>query len=485
MLLKIASRKSDLAKLQAYTVAERLSAHSSNLKIEHIFSASFGDLNPDISLDKMPTKGVFTEDFIEGIKNRSFDIVVHSWKDLPTDLSSDSLLFTLKREDPRDVLIIRKDALLKIKRSKKLEVLTSSPRRVHHIGPFIKDFFPFEITEVHCPEVRGNIPTRLKKLINKEGDALVMAKAALDRLLTAPQEEFSQVKSQLQEYLAECQFMILPLSLFPTAAAQGALAIEVHKDNKEVVKLIKKIHCSDTSKNVEKERTLLSSFGGGCHQKLGMTSVSHKNGQYFSVSGMSPEGKVIKSVEFESINKHKKSSKELFKAPNIFKRKVLEVSIPNKDLYIAKSCALPISFKQENHIIFTSGLSSWKKLAKRGLWVSGSSESLGENWGRSIDLLFNKKIDWLKLSHTGAPNQKLATYELVPNKELPDLRNTQYFFWSSGSQFEHAVKKQPEIVKAFHSCGPGNTYNIISKRIPAERLQIYLSYEQWYQNKEG
>jgi hydroxymethylbilane synthase len=87
--------------------------------------------------------------------------------------------------------------------------------------------------------------------------------------------------------------MVLPLSHFPTAAAQGALAIEVNINNQEVINLLEKVHCQDTYQNVSKERELLSCFGGGCHQKLGMTSLSHTYGNYFSVSGVKPNGESI------------------------------------------------------------------------------------------------------------------------------------------------------------------------------------------------
>ncbi|MBK24902.1 MAG: hydroxymethylbilane synthase [Halobacteriovorax sp.] len=484
MLIKIASRKSDLARLQAYIVAEELKEAFHEVNIEHLFSASFGDLNPDIPLDQMPTKGAFTEDFKEGIKNREFDLVVHSWKDLPTDLPKDSLLFTLKREDPRDLLIIRKDSIQK----RDLKVLTSSPRRIHHIEPFIKSYFPHKIDTVECPEVRGNIPTRLKKLIQKEGDALIMAKAALDRLLTAKKEEFAEVKKELREYLDLCQFMVLPLAEFPTAAAQGALAIEVHKDNHEIIALLEKIHCPQTFKNVKRERELLKSFGGGCHQKLGMTSIPHECGDYFSVSGETPSREAIKSLELigqKNNSSLKISRDEIFEDPKFFKRKKIEVDIRESDLYIAKDYALPDNFTQGEKLIATSGLSSWKKLAAKGLWVTCSSESLGEEYGRNIEVLLNRSIKWTKLSHSHAPGKKIATYELVPLKEQPDLSGKKYFYWMSGSQFELALSNNPELTKAFHACGPGNTRSTILKYIPSENLEIYLSYDQWYQSKIG
>lgn len=482
MLLKIASRKSDLARLQAYIVAEALQAVDNSIEVEHLFSASFGDMNPDIPLDQMPSKGAFTEDFKNGIANGEFDLVVHSWKDLPTDLPATSQLFTLKREDPRDLLIVRKDCVEK----DSLKILTSSPRRIHHIAPFLKEFYPRELKSIECPEVRGNIPTRLEKLIRGDGDALIMAKAALDRLLSATKPEFDPVVKDIRDNLSQCHFMVLPLSHFPTAAAQGALAIEVNKENAQVIEVLKKVHCSKTFENVKRERNLLRSYGGGCHQKLGMTSVPHEHGDYFSVSGISPQGEEIKNVEL--INSRTKETVDencLFQSQNFFTRNSLEAEIPQADLYVPRDHALPSNYVQRESLLFTSGTSTWKKLAKRGYWVCGTSESLGENWGRDIDRLLGREIHWTKLSHKDAPGEKISTYELVPKDELPEMANKTHFYWMSGSQFNLALDKNPDLKTAHHACGPGSTHSIISKVIPTERLEIYLSYEEWYQSKRG
>jgi hydroxymethylbilane synthase len=79
----------------------------------------------------------------------------------------------------------------------------------------------------------------------------------------------------------------------------------------------------------------------------------------------------------------------------------------------------------------------------------------------------------------------LATYELSPLELLPDLDEKNYFYWMSASQFNLALQKSPEIISKNHACGPGYTHSEISKVIPEERLEIYLSYEKWYQSKIG
>jgi hydroxymethylbilane synthase len=505
MLLKMASRKSDLARLQAYIVANELSRVTKR-PIEHLFSSSFGDNNPDISLMNMPAKGVFTQDFDKGLKDSTFDLVVHSWKDLPTDLPETSVIYTLKRADPRDLLLCKKSSWDNIKDTKSLKILTSSPRRVHHLDQFIPSFFPIPIEHLTCHEVRGNIPTRIKKLIDGDEHALVVAKAAIDRLLndvpTKHQGEFSEVQEQLRAYLNLCNFMVLPLAQFPTAAAQGALAIEVHRDRTDIREIVEKIHCSQTFEHVSKERITLSRFGGGCHQKLGMTSRPHPHGTLFSVSGKDPQNETIKSLEF-------KSSKEKINTPaihedelypqlgqnnSLYERKTLEVELPLAPyLFVTKDSALP---KKWNHqqlqekVIWTSGLTTWRKLAKRGIWVHGSCESLGETDSLTLESIRGQKdIRWTKLTHKASPkvgpHEHYATYELTTKStaDLPDLKGKKHFYWMSGSQFKMAFEHEPSIKEAQHACGPGLSYDEITQHLSHDNpAQIYLNYEQWYES---
>lgn len=125
--------------------------------------------------------------------------------------------------------------------------------------------------------------------------------------------------------------------------------------------------------------------------------------------------------------------------------------------------------------------------------MHGSSESLGESESARIDILAGEKIQWAKLSHqegyvSGQDNMQLVpTYELKTEIDIQDLENKDAFFWNSGSQYLAAVALKPEIRKAYHSSGPGNTYEIVKKDLianstySAEKLTIYLDQENWRQ----
>src|SRR5205823_2124947 len=104
-------------------------------------------------------------------------------------------------------------------------ILTSSPRRGYNLDSFLPTALPTQIDELIFEPVRGNVPTRVRKMWQPGTDGLIVAKAALDRLLEAPEPEFAATQSELRNALAQCRWMVLPLRANPTAAAQGALAI--------------------------------------------------------------------------------------------------------------------------------------------------------------------------------------------------------------------------------------------------------------------
>ncbi|MFN9069193.1 MAG: hydroxymethylbilane synthase, partial [Bdellovibrionales bacterium] len=181
MQLRISSRKSDLARIQAYQVGEAIKAHHPNLEIIYQFRSSLGDQNQEDPLWKMPSKGVFTEDFKKDLLSGEADLVVHSWKDLPTAMGDEThIACTLPRADSRDLLLFKKISLGK----GHLNLLSSSPRRSWNLTPLLAQLMPFKVSKLDFSIVRGNVQTRIRKLLeNPEADGLIVAKAALDRLL--------------------------------------------------------------------------------------------------------------------------------------------------------------------------------------------------------------------------------------------------------------------------------------------------------------
>ena len=222
-MIKIISRKSDLAVIQAEMVAQALTQVDKNISISFIKKETEGDLDQLTSLSLLSNIGVFTNDIRESLVNNEADIAVHSLKDLPVEQQEDTTVVSmLKRADSRDILFVKKESINKLNNNE-FKILTSSPRRAYNFSNFIESLIPFSPSNISYEDVRGNIPTRLKKLLNGNHQGLVVAKAAIDRLVGYGYEDLSiEIKDLLDKFL----WMVIPLSLNPCAAGQGAIAIE-------------------------------------------------------------------------------------------------------------------------------------------------------------------------------------------------------------------------------------------------------------------
>jgi hydroxymethylbilane synthase len=508
MRIKIAARQSDLARLQAYRVGEALVAAKPDIKIDYLFSTSLGDQNQTDPLWQMPEKGVFTQDLTLKLIAGECDMVVHSWKDLPTEDREETVIAaTLPRADARDVLLVKKSALVDLAKGDKiLKIFSSSPRRQYNLSRILPELLPFSPQLEFLP-VRGNIQTRVKKLLAKDSPAqgLVVAKAALDRLILSHEDEFLPTRLHLQSALKDCCWMVLPAFENPPAPAQGALAIEVLKSRADLQSFLRQINCNITFENVLKERETLKKYGGGCHQKIGVYSAKYSFGDVHVVRGQTPAGEKIQVTDVQSKQAHvfkrsgfvaPKSISEIFPvqmADAIFyQRKMRKVELQQlfgRDLWVARADAWPQDYRAtQDQVVWASGLRTWRKLAKLGVWVNGSQEGLGESANPNQDLQLNalarRALQFVKLSHSEAEGLSalplVQTYDLEELNELPDLSNKSYFFWASYSQFARALKAYPQIKRAYHACGPGHSYTLIKKALgESAALDIYLNYQSW------
>ncbi len=491
MRVTIASRRSDLARIQAYQVGEALRAAHPQIEINYSFHESLGDKNLNDPLWKMPEKGVFTQDFREGLLRGEFDLVVHSWKDLAIEDDPETeIVTTLPRADQRDVLLIREDRWAGIENTGVLTIFTSSPRRAHNLDSFLPAVLPAKISEVRFENVRGNVPTRVRKLLDGDADGLIVAKAALDRLLEAPQPEFAQTQAFLRDALSRCRWMVLPLRENPTAPAQGALAVEISRQRPDMRKLLSPLNAADEFRAVISEREILSSYGGGCHQKIGTSVLRRAYGEITFLRGLTDDGRVLAGATLRpSRPRPAKISRDDMWPPDPsvvdwFKREAFTPGSPDgpRALWIAKADALPDDWQvPPSQMVWASGVQTWKKLADRGIWVNGCAESLGEQEAPRIETLAGGAVDWLKLTHDGGYTDgdmaSLATYRLVPKREVDDLLGKKYFFWKSGSAFEYALSQHPWLKEMTHFCGPGNTQRILQRQ--GVEAHIVLDHRQW------
>ncbi len=491
MRVTIASRRSDLARIQAYQVGEALQTADPKIEINYSFHESLGDRNQNDPLWQMPEKGVFTRDFREGLLRGDFDLVVHSWKDLAIEEDPETeIAATLPRADARDLLLVREDRWNEIERTGVITILTSSPRRAYNLESFLRNALPAKLRELNFTNVRGNVPTRMRKLLEEDVDGLIVAKAALDRLLEAKQSEFVSTGKELRRALSRCRWMILPLGENPSAPAQGALAIEIVRRRADLRELVAPLSCADTFAAVTREREILRGYGGGCHQKIGATVLRRPFGEITFLRGLTDDKQVLESRTLCSLRPRppKISREQLWPLTSSdtdwFSRKPIPFKPVDETpaLWIAKADALPDDWcPAAGQIVWSSGIQTWKNLARRRVWVHGSAESLGEHELPEIETLVGRDLSWLKLTHAAGYDDgkipTLATYRLEPKDRHPDLAGRKYFFWKSGSMFEYALATNSWIKPMTHFCGPGNTQRILEKN--GIEAHVFLDHAHW------
>ena len=496
--LTILSRKSPLARIQAKLVANEISKLFPEMKIKHIFKSTLGDLNQETPLDKMPEIGVFTNDIREDLVTNKADIAVHSWKDLPIDFEDGTeIIGTLPRADMRDMVFFKKLSLKK----NNLSILSSSPRREKNLSEFLPKALPVDLDQILFKEVRGNIHTRFKKLLDSKEDGLVVAKAAIDRILHNGMQEFDADKEELIEMVKNLTWMIIPISQNPCAAAQGALAIECRSNDNPTKEIVLSISSPNSIASIEEERNILQSYGGGCHQKIGSSVEVLKPGLVKTTKGETEGGENISKRIFVANKENNSffsevSNKNYFPANKIeqsfFKRLAIKEAeknlekIKNKGIYVSRSNALESHVKiDDSNVIWTSGVDTWISLARKGFWINGTSDSLGENNSPGENLIGS--IDWLKLSHADAENSNnniIATYKLEPLEINKRIQSCEYFYWMSASSFKLAIEFFPEILTKKHSCGLGNTYDLINEIVSGE-IYPFLNYDSWLEQIEA
>jgi hydroxymethylbilane synthase len=240
----IGSRGSKLALIQANWVKSEL--EKANKEIEFFIEVikTTGDKILDTPLAKIGDIGLFTKELEEALLDKRVDLVVHSAKDMPTAIPDGLEIGAVtEREDPHDALISKDNKSLK-DLPQGATLGTSSLRRKAQILALRQD--------LNIVDLRGNLDTRIGKLKSGELDAIVVAKAGLNRLSRG--DEASE---------------IIPSDIMLHAVGQGALCIEVRENDEQVIGIIKVLQHFDTRYCVLAERTLLKRLQGGCQIPIG------------------------------------------------------------------------------------------------------------------------------------------------------------------------------------------------------------------------
>jgi len=266
--IRVGTRGSNLALVQANWVSDRLKSLYPDMSVAVVPIRTRGDRMQNISLVEIGGKGIFVKEIEETLLRGDIDIAVHSMKDVPVDLPDGLIIGAIpEREDPRDVLISREGTKME-GLSKGARLGTGSLRR----GMQIKRLMP----DIEIVPVRGNIDTRIKKIVTENLDGIIVAAAGMKRMGRG--REISQY---------------IPIEVMMPSAGQGVLGIEMRESDRETKALIAPLNHPDTVVEISAERAFLRRLGGGC--QVPIAGIARKSGNNLVIKGLvgSIDGRVM------------------------------------------------------------------------------------------------------------------------------------------------------------------------------------------------
>lgn len=261
----IGSRGSKLALWQTQHVKATLEKHFSKINLEIKIIKTTGDKMLDVALAKIGDKGLFTKQIETALLSGEIDLAVHSLKDLQTVQPEGLMIGAVsKREKANDILISRKYASIDDLPTG-AKVATGSLRRRSQLLNYRPDLQIFEI--------RGNVPTRIKKFEESDLDAMILAYAGVHRLA-------------LDAHIAQ----IIPFEIMLPAVGQGAMAVETREEDVELREVLQTLNDEETFQCATAERAFLRSLEGGCQVPIGANAIIqnkkiHLEGMVGSLNG--------------------------------------------------------------------------------------------------------------------------------------------------------------------------------------------------------
>ena len=240
------------------------SASNQKKEIEIKTIKTSGDIFHDKKISDIGGKNIFCKEIENQLLEKKIDIAVHSLKDMDSFEENNLIIGAyLKRNDPRDVIILKKNKSLS---EDKLTIGSSSKRRELQFKSYFKN--------ITCKNIRGNIDSRISKVKKGEYDGIILALAGMKML---------NFENEIKEIFSEEK--IIP------SAGQGVIAVQCRKDDLENLKILEKINDENTKICALTERSLLKTIGGDCHTAVGVYAKINKgnitvSSQLFSDDGL-------------------------------------------------------------------------------------------------------------------------------------------------------------------------------------------------------
>lgn len=260
MKIRVGTRGSNLALIQTNWAIDRLKEKFPEVEFEVKIIKTKGDKILHLSLDKIGDKGLFVKEIESQLLEGEIDLAVHSMKDMPAEVV-EGLKFAAvpKREDPRDVIILREGLNSFDELPIGATIGTGSKRRKYQLLRKRPD--------LNIVPIRGNIETRISKIESENLDGIVLAASGV-------------IRADLEEKITE----FLPVDLMIPAPAQGALALEIRENDEELEKMIEAIKDEISQIQTDAERSYLAGIDGSCHIPMG--AYCEVDGEKLTLTGI-------------------------------------------------------------------------------------------------------------------------------------------------------------------------------------------------------
>ena len=287
MKIRVGTRGSNLALIQTNWAIDRLKEKFPEVEFEVKIIKTKGDKILHLSLDKIGDKGLFVKEIESQLLEGEIDLAVHSMKDMPAEVV-EGLKFAAvpKREDPRDVIILREGLNSFDELPIGATIGTGSKRRKYQLLRKRPD--------LNIVPIRGNIETRISKIESENLDGIVLAASGV-------------IRADLEEKITE----FLPVDLMIPAPAQGALALEIRENDEDLEKMIDAIRDEVSQIQTDAERSYLAGIDGSCHIPMG--AYCEVDGEKLTLTGIfgdeDGEKITVASLEGEKDNPKELGSK--------------------------------------------------------------------------------------------------------------------------------------------------------------------------------
>jgi hydroxymethylbilane synthase len=292
--LRLGTRGSDLARTQSATIAASLERLGFAVELSIIKTA--GDQNTTALFGSIGPQGVFVREIEQALVEQRVDVAVHSFKDLPTKSPAELTVGAIpKRVDPADLLLVRRDALAGMDargRATQGAVAAADAwlplkpgARVGTASARRRAWLTYFRSDLRIEPLRGNVPTRVRKLEEGQFDAILLAAAGVERL---------QAERRLGSELDGIAVLRLEPQRFVPAPAQGALAVQCRRDDARVLAALAQIDDLPSRTAVTAERDALARAEGGCDVAFG--AYCHGSGGQETLIAMLERGGKVHSA---------------------------------------------------------------------------------------------------------------------------------------------------------------------------------------------